>query len=166
MSYWENNGLSDEWYTPKYVFDALDIQFDTDAASPLDRTYCHVPAKEFITEDSLNKVWNGFTWCNPPFGGRNTIGLWLDKMNQHKNGIVLTPDRSSAPWWSKASKEADCILTVNHKIKFIKPDGTLGKSPSNGTTLFGYGPTAVYALGNAHNNKLGTLFFNVQKINK
>lgn len=142
----EQLGKSDEWYTPKYIFDALNSQFDLDVASPVDRTYSHVPAKNFITEDSLNKEWNGFVWMNPPFGGRNAIRLWLEKLINHGNGIALTPDRSSTEWWQYAAKNCDLLLQVEGKIKFIKPDGTTGDSPANGTTLFAFGPDACGAL--------------------
>ncbi len=34
MGVWEPTaGASDEWYTPEYVFDALDCMFDMDGAS-------------------------------------------------------------------------------------------------------------------------------------
>ena len=139
MSKWEKSGSSDEWYTPKYIFDALECRFDMDVAAPLDRAHCHVPADHFITENSLNAEWNGFVWMNPPFGGRNGIAPWLDKMAAHGNGIALTPDRTSAPWWQKAAKQADAVLFIAGKVKFIKPDGSTGDMPSTGTTLFGYG---------------------------
>jgi len=35
MSYWENLGATDEWYTPKYIFDAMDTFFDLDVAHPV-----------------------------------------------------------------------------------------------------------------------------------
>ncbi len=151
----ENKGLTDEWYTPKYVFDALGCEFDLDAASPVDRTFCHVPAKSFITEDSLNIPWEGFVWLNPPFEGRNDKAKWLNKMYWHKNGIVLTPDRSSTEWWQQAAKQCDALLMVQGKIKFIRPDGSHGMSPSNGTTLFAYGQKAVQALIRGGANNLG-----------
>jgi len=75
----ESLGKSDEWYTPKYIFDALECEFDIDAAAPVDRTFCHVPAKRYITELSLSLSWNGFVWLNPPFEGRNDKKLWLEK---------------------------------------------------------------------------------------
>ncbi|MES1226360.1 MAG: DNA N-6-adenine-methyltransferase [Bacteroidota bacterium] len=157
MSAWEAVGKSDEWYTPKYIFDSLGCEFDQDVAAPEKRIHCYVPALDFITQASLEKPWQGFVWCNPPFGKRNEIGLWLDKMYLHGDGIALSPDRTSAPWWQKAAKEADCILFVAGKIKFIKPDGSVGKSPGTGTTLFGYGVKAVECLMNARNNGLGIL---------
>lgn len=160
MSYWESNGKSDEWYTPKYIFDALDIHFDLDVAAPDDRTHCSVPADKFITK-STSRVWSGFVWCNPPFGGRNSIASWLDCMHVHGNGIALTPDRTSAPWWQKAASQSGFVLFISGKVKFIKPDGTIGHSPSNGTTLFGYGDQALHALKNAHKNKLGNLMIGI-----
>lgn len=148
-------GTSDEYYTPKYVMDALACKFDLDVASPVDRTHCSVIAKKFISEKSLDLEWNGFVWMNPPFGGRNGIIPWLDKLQKHGNGIALTPDRTSAPWWQDAAKHAELILFVAGKIKFIKPDGSTGNSPSTGTTLLAYGPTAAIALKTAEKNKLG-----------
>jgi hypothetical protein len=151
----ESLGKSDEWYTPKYIFDALECEFDIDAAAPVDRTFCHVPAKRYITELSLSLSWNGFVWLNPPFEGRNDKKLWLEKMAFHGNGIVLTPDRSSTDWWQDAAKKSNALLMVRKKIQFIRPDGSLGLSPSNGTTLFAYGDQAVFSLRRAEKNNLG-----------
>jgi hypothetical protein len=78
---------SDEYYTPKYIFDALGCEFDQDVASPKDLTHINVPAKEFISTDSLDMVWNGFIWMNPPFSGRDGKQKWLDKISEHGNGI-------------------------------------------------------------------------------
>ncbi len=154
MSHWEAAGLSDEWYTPRYVFDALGCQFDMDVAGPL--CGCtHVPARHAIAANSLNVPWQGFVWMNPPFGGRNGLKPWLDKFFEHGNGIALVPDRTSAPWWQEACFWCDAFLLVAGKIKFERPDGSVGKSPSTGTTLFGVGPRAVRALHTAQNAKLG-----------
>jgi hypothetical protein len=155
MSAWEKDGESDEWYTPKYVFDALDCEFDMDVAAPVDRTYVTVPAKTFITEGSLNMKWNGFVWMNPPFGGRNSKTVWLEKIKEHGSGIGLTPDRTSAPWWQKAARQVRGVLFVDGKIKFLRPDGTTGKSPSTGTALLAYGPRAVEVLKRADKRGLG-----------
>lgn len=158
MAAHEAIGKSDEWYTPEYVFNALGCRFDMDVASPADRTFCSVPADRFITTDSLKQDWTGFVWMNPPFGGRNGLDPWLDKIVQHGNGIALTPDRTSAPWWQKASKRADAVLFVGRKIRFIRPDGTTGDQPGTGTSLFALGNRAVCALQRAQQNGLGILF--------
>jgi hypothetical protein len=165
MSHWESSGRSDEWYTPKYIFDALETGFDIDVAAPVDRTFCVVPAREFITSDSLSKSWIGYVWMNPPFGGRNGIFPWIQKMYHNYNGIALTPDRTSAPWWQWAAHHSDAVLFINGKVKFIRPDGSTGDSPSSGTTLFAWGDLAVSALRNAEKNNLGKLYRTWETIN-
>lgn len=155
MSSWETPGASNEWYTPAYVFEALGEHFDTDVAHPGDAT-CHVPAARWITRDSLSQEWSGFIWANPPFGGRNALGPWLDKFFAHGNGIALTPDRTSAPWFWDAWARADRVL-FTRKIRFLRPDGSEGVSPSTGTCLWASGDRAVVALERAASAGLGIL---------
>lgn len=156
----ESYGQSDEWYTPKYIFDALGCLFDMDVAAPVDRQFCHVPALQFITDNSLIKEWIGFIWMNPPYGHQRDKLLWLNKFIDHKNGIGLMPDRTSAEWWQHTSKNTDAVLFVDGKIKFIKPDGTTGDQPGNGTTLFSIGSKGIKALENAEGNGLGRMYVN------
>ena len=147
MGYWEATGKTDEWYTPKYVFDALDCTFDLDVAHPTHATF--VPADMVLTERGLERDWTGFVWMNPPFGGRNGIVPWLEKFFDHGNGIALVPDRTSAPWFQKFAPMADAILFMSPKIKFIGADGKEGASPSTGTALFAKGERALAAFANA-----------------
>lgn len=152
MSEWENIGVSDEWYTPKYIFDALNVVFDLDVAHPKN-AITHVPANLFYYENSLEKEWNGFVWMNPPFGGRNKIIPWLDKFFLHNNGIALCPDRTSAPWFKNAVNKTSAVLFMSPKVKFERADGTIGKSPGCGTALLAAGARAEKVLLSAH--KLG-----------
>jgi phage N-6-adenine-methyltransferase len=156
MSHWEAGGKTDEWYTPKYVFDALGTVFDLDTAAPADGPR-HVPCNSYYSDGSLDKEWNGFVWMNPPFGGRNGLVPWLNKFFSHANGVALVPDRTSAPWWQKAARRADGVMFIDGKVKFEKPDGTTGDSPSTGTCLMASGSRAFEALINAHKNGLGIL---------
>lgn len=155
MGNWETAGASDEWYTPKYIFDALEETFDLDVAAPFDNPFSITPCDDRFYNGSLDHDWSGFIWMNPPFGGRNGLIPWLDKFFNHGNGIALTPDRTSAPWWQEANKKSDAVLFIAGKVRFIKPDGTEGKSPSTGTTLFASGDRAVNALIRAQGNGLG-----------
>jgi hypothetical protein len=157
MSHWEAQGETDHWYTPKYIFDALGVEFDLDVAAPKEGPL-HVPCKAWLYEKSLETPWHGFVWMNPPFGGRNGLVPWLNKFADHGNGIALVPDRTSAPWWQDMADWSDHILFVGHKVKFIRPDGSLGKSPSVGTTLIAMGERATTALRFAQDNGLGSCF--------
>jgi DNA N-6-adenine-methyltransferase (Dam) len=143
VSYWEAPGKSDEWLTPPYIFAALGCKFDMDVAAPAGGGSC-VPAAHFLTEKS-NCAWNGFIWMNPPFGGRNSLSPWMNKFFAHGNGIALTPDRTSAPWFQEAWPRAHAIL-FTRKIRFLRLDGTEGKAPSNGTALWAAGEAATEIL--------------------
>jgi len=93
---YEAAGESDEWYTPRYIFDALGETFDMDVAAP-PRGPRHVPAKEWYSSGALESQWFGFVWLNPPFGHQRHKREWLKKFFDHHNGIALVPDRTSAP---------------------------------------------------------------------
>ena len=151
-------GATDEWYTPPHVFDALGCAFDIDVSSPGAGVTYWIPAERFISANSLEKEWDGFIWMNAPFGGRNGLVPWLKKFFEHSNGIALTPDRTSAPWWQEYAAKADAVLFVAPKIKFIGADGNQGKSPSDGTSLMAAGPRGFDALKRAEAQGLGRLF--------
>jgi len=147
-------GATDEWYTPPYIFQALGCTFDADVAAG-SVSHNWVPARNFILKDSLSKPWEGFIWMNPPFGPRNGIAPWLKKFVDHGDGIALTPDRTSAPWWQDFVVKADLVLFVSPKIKFIGENQIAGKSPAQGTTLMAIGERGCAALKRA--STLGVL---------
>src|SRR5262245_41200860 len=99
-------GRTSEWYTPAWIFDRFDCEFDLDVASPGQDITPWIPARRFITCHSLAAPWTGFVWMNAPFGPRNGIVPWLNKFVCHANGIALTPDRTSAPWWQTFAAKA------------------------------------------------------------
>lgn len=155
MSEWEPCvGESDDWFTPKYIFDALGVTFELDVAAPVDGPR-HVPAKEWLSSISLERDWWGFVWMNAPFGRRNGLEPWLKKFIDHSNGIALVPDRTSAPWFQYAADVMDAVLFLSPKVKFERPDGSIGRSPGSGTALFAAGKQATDALWRAR--KLGFL---------
>lgn len=158
-------GKTSEWYTPPHVFDALGCKFHTDVASPGRDITPWIPADHFLTKAD-EPVWCGFIWMNPPFGGRNGILPWLRWFFQHGNGIALTPDRTSAPWWQAAAPHADAILFVSPKLKFIGVDGRPGTSPAQGTCLMAVGKKGVEALHRAQANRLGLALSSVTPSNE
>ena len=69
---------SDDYYTPKWVFDALGLQFDIDVASPVGGI-SWIPAKRYFTQydDGLAQDWGGSkVWMNPPY---SKPALWVDQ---------------------------------------------------------------------------------------
>ena len=150
MAAYEASGETDEWYTPRYIFDELGIEFDLDVAAPIDGPR-HVPCAAWFHagDDALSQIWRGLVWMNPPFGHQSTKRRWLTKFFNHGNGIALVPDRTSAPWWQEFAPLADAVLFVSPKIKFERPDGSIGESPGTGTTLLSAGRIATDALMNA-----------------
>ncbi len=151
MAAYELAGESDEWYTPKYIFDALGETFDLDVAAPLNGPR-YVPCKGWFSSEALEREWWGFVWMNPPFGHQKTKRAWLKKFFEHGNGIALVPDRTSAPWFQEYAPMADAICFVSPKIKFERPDGSIGEWPGTGTALLAAGKRAAKAL---HQSRLG-----------
>lgn len=148
MAAYERPGESDEWYTPKYIFDALGVTFDLDVAAPPNGPR-YVPCLGWFYDRSLEREWGGFVWMNPPFGHQSTKRKWLQRFFDHGNGIALLPDRTSAPWWQEFAPQSDAVLFVSPKVKFERPDGSIGEQPGTGTTLLASGKRGAAALMNA-----------------
>ena len=148
-------GKSNDWHTPKSVFEALGCRFDLDVSAPFDGPL-HVPCDGWIYDRSLERGWSGFIWMNPPFGGRNGLEPWLTKFFDHGNGIALTPDRTSAPWFHNAWSRADAVM-FTRKTPFLLPDGNRAGSPAFGTALWASGKKAIAALRTAQDNGFGLL---------
>lgn len=112
--------MSDEWYTPKWVFDSLGVEFDLDVAHPAFDT--DVPCKRYYTidDDSLNKEWDGFVWMNPPYSKPTPF---IDRFIEHNNGIALVPF-SKSKWFGRLWNEASGLVALPPNLKFVRPDGT------------------------------------------
>jgi hypothetical protein len=151
-------GASSDWRTPVHVFEKLGCEFDVDVASPGVKFTPWIPARDFITCNSLSVPWHGFKWMNAPFGPRNGLEPWLKKFFESDGGgIALVPDRTSAPWWQIYAPRADLILFAAPKIKFIRLDGTPGTAPAQGTCLLAIGERGCVALERAAERGLGIL---------
>lgn len=139
-------GQSDDWYTPPEIFEALKLTFDLDPCSPGPGHW--VPAQKIYTkeDDGLSKPWRGLVFMNPPFGGRRGHLPWLGRFLDHGNGIAIVRAYTSSDWWHAMMPRAEAILFPRGKTKFIRPDGSVGKSPGHGIAIIGMGLEATYAL--------------------
>lgn len=161
-------GATDEWYTPAHVFHAMGLRFDLDPAHPprddlpCDAWLTPQPCRSLYytpEQDGMSRQWAGRVWMNPPFGARNAIVPWLSRFMEHGDGVALTPDRTSAPWWQHFAPQACAILFISPKLKFLSPHGLEpAGSPAQGTTLMARGADATEALYRAERAGLGKVW--------
>lgn len=158
----ETTGLTDEWYTPPDLLEALDTRFDLDPCSPGEGHW--VPADKIYTkkDDGLLQPWEGFVFMNPPFGGRNGHVPWLKKFMVHGYGIAIVRAYTSAEWFHEHASKAHALLFPRGKTKFIRPDGTVGGAPSSGVVLLGMGVRSARIL---QKSGLGFFIDNKKDIN-
>ena len=101
---------SDDYLTPRWIFDTLNVEFDLDvAASPFGG---HVPATRQYTkaDDSLSLPWEGRVWMNPPY---SEASPWVRRFIAHGDGIALVPWAKSA-WTLALWKAADHVALPEH----------------------------------------------------
>jgi hypothetical protein len=135
--------LSDEHYTPKWIFDKLDVVFDLDVSAP-EGGVPWIPAKNHYTEaqNGLEMPWFGNVWMNPPY---SKVTPWVDKFLENKNGICLLVV-SRSKWFKKLWLAADGILPSPPDLKFERPDGIKPVGISYQTFMFALGKNNVEAL--------------------
>ena len=135
---------SNDHFTPKWIFDLLDVQFDIDVAAPPNGVPW-IPANRFFTQadDGLSQEWSGLIWCNPPY---SDILPWVRRLNEHRNGIALLPQTKGA-WRREVWEGADGITegTVRELLFMHK-----GKEKAIMFTTFmaAWGDVGVRALAN------------------
>jgi hypothetical protein len=133
---------SDDWYTPKWIFDTLGLTFDLDVAAP-EGGIPWIPARRYYTkaDDGLAQLWEGLVWMNPPF---SKLTPWADRFIEHGNGIALTPF-SRSKWVDRMWGSSATMLNLPTTLTFQKPDG--GNYPMSwGAVLWAMGDQAQTAL--------------------
>ena len=99
-------------------------------------------------EDGLSKEWCGRVWLNPPYS-RPLIEQFVKKMSDHGNGIALLYNRCDSRMFQDVIfKKAIAMLFMRHRIRFYKPDGTIGGSPGCGSLLIAFGQNNADILKN------------------
>lgn len=133
----------DEWYTPRWLFNALGIQFSVDVCAPLDQTFSSVPADRHLTieDDGLAQSWEGTVWCNPPYSKPEP---WARRLIHHGDGLLLTHMPMNAGWCVDVWEACDAIRLFQ-AMEFVRPDGT-SQRPGYWLQLAAFGPVATSAL--------------------
>lgn len=113
---------SDERYTPKWIFDKLELSFEIDVASPLEGPK-HTPCNRYFSplEDGLQQKWEGLVWMNPPYSKPKP---WIDKFIQHGQGLALLPT-SQGQWFLDLWFHPNTYFVPLPYIKFETADGIM-----------------------------------------
>lgn len=87
-------------------------------------------------ENGLERNWFGQVFVNPPFSQKQ---LWIEKMVEHGKGVLILPERGSAPWFGPLAISAGRYFVMGKKISFV------GGSSSNnvGSCIFPFGKKAI-----------------------
>jgi hypothetical protein len=98
---------SDDYYTPAWVFQRMNIEFDLDVCAP-PGGIPWIPAKRYYTQadDGLTSPWEGRVWMNPPYS--NTTP-WARRFIAHANGICLVQHAKSR-WHIELMSTAEAIV--------------------------------------------------------
>ena len=138
----KTKGKNDEYYTPKWLFESLGVEFDLDVAAPLEGVPW-LPAKTFYHEqlNGLEQEWYGNVWMNPPYSAPKE---WIRKFISHAYGMALLPfSRGMA--MGELWETAHGILPMPYNFKFQhKTNGEL-TIPMH-TAIYAFGLENVEAL--------------------
>ena len=140
----ETTKTTDDWYTPKWVFDGLGLTFDLDVASPGDGTD-HVPARKryTINDDGLNQQWHGLVWCNPPYSEPKK---WCYRYENHPNAIILIRADLSTKGPFAAFTASDAIWIPRGRLQFVNGRGGKTGAVNFSTIMLGRGQQAAEAM--------------------
>lgn len=140
---------STTWLTPPEWIKALG-PFDLDPCCPAKMPWQTATAMLTPHHDGLRHPWVGRVWLNPPFTTK-TVGVWLEKLADHGDGIALVAARTETQWfyWSVWYR-ADAICFVKSRPHFHHPNGKRAKGNSGAPiALAAYGQKNVDALERA-----------------
>jgi len=108
---------ADDCYTPAWVFAAMDLHFDLDAAAPKGGPL-HVPCDRYFTaeDDGLSQPWDGVTWCNPPY---SNFGPWAHKWATAERACLMGTYTPGTAWFPVVFAAADAVAFIT--CEFLRP---------------------------------------------
>lgn len=131
----DHKGSTNEWFTPQWILKECG-DFDLD---PCGDTRWPT-ANACYTKNGLEQDWFGRVWLNPPYG--RDIGMWLDKLADHGNGLALTFVRTDTKWFQNFAPKCSWILFLSGRVKFIESENLTEAKRSPGA------PSMLMAVGN------------------
>jgi hypothetical protein len=121
-----------ERYTPAWIFEALNVQFDLDPCAPKGRSPSKDWSSEWISlpQDGLSLPWRGLVWLNPPWT-RGSKAQWVAKLAAHGNGIALVRGGVDSSWLH--DNAPDSLFLFRGRVDYLAPgrsnrrqDGEIG----------------------------------------
>jgi hypothetical protein len=140
MAHVKNNSGNNEWYTPsKFIESARLVMGSIDldpASSDIANKIVKATKYHTIADSGLDSEWFGNVWMNPPYA-RDLFPKFIDKLvaSQVTQYITLTNNNTDTVSGAKLLRHSTIVCFVNKRIKFVAPDGTLGKSPLQGQII-------------------------------
>lgn len=115
------SSASEEWETPKWLFDELDneFHFNLDPCASRGNAKCE---RYFTKEDDgLTQDWEGIVFVNSPYG--RAIGNWVRKaytsaaVARTATVVCLIPARTDTRWWWEFVSKGE-VRFIKGRLKF------------------------------------------------
>jgi len=142
---------SQDWYTPPYIIEmvreVLGVIGLDPASDPIPQRW--IKADRYLDNPwGLNCAWKASTvFCNPPYGklaGQSNQAVWSLTMSDQyragafKEGILLINSTHGYKWYEELWTRYTVCL-ARERIRFVKPDGTIGGQAKRGQTFVYFG---------------------------
>ena len=130
------------YLTPKHVIDALG-PFDLDPCASVERPWPSAAKHYTIEDDGLVQPWDGFVWCNPPFG--KAEAAFVRKLAAHPGGGILLgcPSKTETRTWQEVIFPAcSGVLFLKGRLKFCNTDGSEMPGTFGASCLVAFGEQA------------------------
>lgn len=135
-----------DWLTPPKLIELLG-PFDLDPCASVGQPWKTAKRMIVLPEDGLEAEWNGFVFCNPPYG--SALRRWTLKMASHNNGIYLVPGAIEVKWFRPIWQKASGIFFFHDRVMFYYPaskgpflSGTLCPNKWRASVLVAFGQKA------------------------
>lgn len=156
----DENRIKDEFYTPAWIFEQMELRFEIDVASP-PGGIPWIPAARYFTkdDDGLTQTWEGLVWCNPPFSG---MAQWARKFTDHAHGVMIASIPGNTTWFAELCRRDALIWFHDKGVKFNRPEGPSEMIPWP-TMFAAMGDDAEAGLERLANNNAGVLMRRVYR---
>lgn len=141
-----NTWTNDDWLTPRWILDKLG-KFDVDPCASTPMPWQIADRQLTIADNGLLAKWEGRVWLNPPY---SDVTPWLARM-EGMSGMSLLNSNTEVGWFQ------DFVWNMSHavfffraRIRFHRPDGSLGQTGKSGSVLVAYSEDdakVLYAAG-------------------